>query len=89
MDIYDQIKVENPNLRITDITRIIGDMWKELDPKLKERYEQEYQINKKTAAEERSNYERVYGRQAKSRRSKKVKRAMVQIRRYFDHRDLA
>jgi hypothetical protein len=38
MDIYDQIKVENPNLRITDITRIIGDMWKELDPKLKERY---------------------------------------------------
>lgn len=38
MDIYDFIKQEHPNLRITEVTRIIGDMWKYLDPKLKQRY---------------------------------------------------
>ena len=42
MDIYEYIKQEHPNLRITEITRIIGEMWKMVDPKLKERYEQEY-----------------------------------------------
>ena len=40
MDVYDEIKAEHPNLRITEITRIIGEMWKIVDPKLKERYEQ-------------------------------------------------
>jgi hypothetical protein len=62
-------------------------MWKYLDPKLKSRYEQEYEINKKEVAAERSRYESEYGRQAKSRKSKKVKRAMMSIRRYFDHRE--
>ena len=35
MDVYDYIKDEHPNLRITEITKIIGEMWKILDPKLK------------------------------------------------------
>lgn len=51
MDIYDEIKKEHPNLRITEITRIIGDMWKYLDNNLKRRYENEYEINRKTAQE--------------------------------------
>lgn len=49
MDIYDEIKKEHPNLRITEVTRIIGEMWKYLDIDLKKRYENEYEINKKTA----------------------------------------
>jgi hypothetical protein len=72
---------------MTEITRIIGDMWKYLDPNLKQRYEQEYEINKKQVAAERTRYECEYGKQAKSRKSKKLRRAMVSIRRYFDHRD--
>jgi hypothetical protein len=88
MDIYEFIKEAHPNLRMTEITRIIGDMWKYLDPKLKERYEQEYDLNRKQVAAERSKYENEFGRQAKSRKSKKLKRAMVHIRRYFDHRDI-
>jgi hypothetical protein len=31
-------------------------MWKYLDPKLKERYEMEYEINRKTALVERQHY---------------------------------
>jgi len=59
-------------------------MWKYLDPKLKERYEQEYELNRKAAQAERQRYELMYGRQAKSRRSKKVRRAMAQLRKVFD-----
>lgn len=56
MDIYEFVKQEHPNLRMTEITRIIGDMWKYLDLRLKERYENEYSINKKQAAEDRNRY---------------------------------
>lgn len=88
MDIYQFVKEEHPTLRMTEITRIIGDMWKYLDERLKRRYELEYEINKKQVAEERSRYESEFGRQARSRKSKKLRRAMVQLRRFFDHRDL-
>jgi hypothetical protein len=85
IDIYESIKEEHPNLRMTEITRIIGDMWKYLDPKLKQRYEQEYEINKKQVAAERMRYESEYGRQVRSAKSRKVKRALSSIRRFFDH----
>lgn len=31
-DVYNQVKKENPDLRITDLTRLIGDMWKNVKP---------------------------------------------------------
>jgi hypothetical protein len=39
MDVYDEVKKELPDMRMTDVTRIIGEMWKDVDPKLKVRYE--------------------------------------------------
>jgi hypothetical protein len=84
MDIFDEIKHEKKDLPITEITKIIAEMWKMLEPNLKKRYEDEYQINKRTVAEERRLYEEEFGRQVKSRRSKKVRRALGQIRKYFD-----
>ena len=83
-DIYEYIKQEHPNLRITEVTKIIGEMWKYLDPKLKERYEMEYEINRREVAKRRQAYEQQYGRQVKSRKSKKVKRAMRAIRNTID-----
>ena len=50
MDIYENVKKEHPLLRMTEITRIIGDMWKYLEQRLKDRYEQEYVINRKQVA---------------------------------------
>lgn len=67
------------------VTRIIGDMWKTLDPKLKQRYEEEYQINMKQVAAERKRYEASYGRQVRSKNSKKVKNGLAAVRRFFDH----
>ena len=83
-DIYEYIKQENPTMRITEITKVIGDMWKCLDPDLKGRYEMEYEINRKDAAQKRAEYESNWGRQSKSRKSKKVKRAMKQIKNLVD-----
>ena len=50
MDIYQYVKNEHPTLRMTETTRIIGDMWKYLEERLRERYEQEYAINRKQVA---------------------------------------
>ena len=66
------------------MTKIIGEMWKYLDPKLKERYEMEYELNRKQVAQQRMIYEQQYGRQVKSRKSKKVRRAMRHIRNTID-----
>lgn len=36
-EVYDKVKTENPNAKITEITKIISDMWKTVDQTTKDR----------------------------------------------------
>ena len=53
MDLYDTIKEQHPDLKMCEITRLIGEMWKNVDPALKERYEAKYEENKRKVFKER------------------------------------
>jgi hypothetical protein len=83
IDIYELIKAEEPKMPMIEITRVIGEMWKSIEPALKERYEQESMLNRQIVEEQKRRYEEMYGR-PKSGRNKKVKRDMKQIRKLFE-----
>lgn len=45
-EVYDRVKADNPTAKITQITKIISDMWGNVDQATKDRLEAEYQKNK-------------------------------------------
>ena len=61
-EIYDKVKAENPNARITELTKIISDKWTNVDKATKERLDAEYEKNKIKAAEEKYEYIEKYGK---------------------------
>jgi len=48
--VYDKVKADNPTAKITEITKIISDMWGKIDQATKDRLEAEYQTNKEIVA---------------------------------------
>lgn len=57
---------------MTEITKIISDMWAHVDHATKERLEAEYQKNKETAAEEKADYEEKYGKIERKKKKKRI-----------------
>lgn len=49
-EVYDKVKSDNPSAKITELTKIISDMWKNIDQAHKDRLEAKYQENKAKAA---------------------------------------
>lgn len=49
-EVYDKVKSENPSSKITELTQIISNMWKNVDQSTKDRLEAKYQENKIKAA---------------------------------------
>lgn len=50
-EVYDKVKSENPSAKITELTKIISELWKNVDQTTKERLEAKYQENKEKAAQ--------------------------------------
>jgi hypothetical protein len=51
------VKADNPTAKITEITKIISEMWGNVDPATKSRLEAEYQKNKIEANKLKEEYE--------------------------------
>ena len=71
-EVYDKVKAENPNAKITEITTIISNMWKEVDQATKDRLEAEYQRNKEQVAQEKADYEKQYGKIERKKKKKRI-----------------
>ena len=72
---YDRVKGENPTAKITEITKIISDMWQTVDPATKARLEGEYRANKEAAAQEKADYEQKYGKIERKKKKKRIDKA--------------
>lgn len=68
------MKADNPTAKITEITKIISDMWGRIEPATKERLEAEYQKNKIEAAKEKEEYEAQYGKIERKKKKKHDKK---------------
>ena len=49
-EVYNKVKGENPNAKITELTKIISEMWNKVDKATKDRLEATYQLNKDKVA---------------------------------------
>ena len=74
-EVYDRVKAENPTAKITEITKIISDMWQGIDSATKERLQAEYQRNKEVAAQEKADYEEKYGKIERKKKKKHIDKA--------------
>jgi hypothetical protein len=56
------VKANHPDAKITEMTKIISDMWSKIDEGNKSRLESLYQKNKLKHDEEKEAYEKKYGK---------------------------
>jgi dTDP-glucose pyrophosphorylase len=61
-EVYEQVKADNPSAKITEITKIISDMWASADPATKARLHADYERNKEQAAKDKADYEEQFGK---------------------------
>lgn len=66
------MKSDNPTAKITEITKIISDMWAHVDQTTKDRLEAEYQKNKDIVAKEKTEYEEKYGKIERKKKKKRI-----------------
>lgn len=66
------MKAKNPTAKITEITKIISEMWSTVDAATKSRLEDEYQKNKAKYDEDKAEYEEQHGKI--ERKKKKVQK---------------
>jgi hypothetical protein len=71
-EVYDKVKADNPTAKITEITRIISDMWGSVEQSVKDRLEAEYQKNKVVAQKDKAEYEDKYGKIERKKKKKRI-----------------
>ena len=71
-EVYDRVRSDNPTAKITEITRIISDMWANVDQGTKDRLEVEYQKNKEIVSKEKDDYEDKYGKIERKKKKKRI-----------------
>ena len=62
MDVFKQVQQENPGKKIGDLSKIIGDMWRNIDPDLKKKYEASFKKDHEKYTKEKEEYEMNYGK---------------------------
>lgn len=67
------MKGEHPEAKITELTKIISEMWSTADAEIKTRLEEQYKKNKEIAAKEKEEYEKKYGK-IERKKKKKIKK---------------
>ena len=73
-EVYEKVKAEHPNSKITDLTKIISEMWNNVDEETKNRLEDQYQKNKEQVAKEKEEYVAKYGKIEKKKKNKNKKK---------------
>jgi sRNA-binding carbon storage regulator CsrA len=48
-EVYQDVKQKNPDAKVAELTKIIGEMWSKIDPAHKARLEASYRANKEKA----------------------------------------
>nr|P40625.1 RecName: Full=High mobility group protein; AltName: Full=Non-histone chromosomal protein [Tetrahymena pyriformis]prf//1506384A chromosomal protein HMG [Tetrahymena pyriformis] len=71
---YDQVKKENPNAKITELTSMIAEKWKHVTEKEKKKYEGLQQEAKAKYEKDMQAYEKKYGKPEKVKKIKKSKK---------------
>jgi hypothetical protein len=71
---YDQVKKENPNAKITELTSMIAEKWKVVGEKEKKKYETLQAEAKSKYEKEMAAYEKKYGKPEKVKKVKKIKK---------------
>ena len=74
-EVRSDVKEENPEMKATEITKKMGEMWKELSDKKKVKYQKMADKDKTRYAEEMSSYEPKEGFKNPKEKSKKAKKA--------------
>ena len=64
-DVYDSVKQANPDLKITEHTKIISEQWRNLDQKIKDKYLKKHEEAKVQYEKEKKAYEDKYGKISK------------------------
>jgi hypothetical protein len=72
-EVYNKVKSEHPDSKITELTKIISEMWNNIDQATKDRLEKEYQKNKEVVAKEKADYVSKYGKIEKKKKRKNKK----------------
>ena len=72
-EVYGEVKAKHPNARITQLTKIISEMWGKVSGETKDRLEEQYKKNKEIAAKEKEEYEQKYGK-IERKKKKKIKK---------------
>ena len=62
MDHFKQAQQDNPGKKIGDLSKILGDMWKEIDPTDKSKYEAIYKKEHEKYTKEKEDYEKKFGK---------------------------
>lgn len=70
-DVYEQTKKENPDLKITELTKLISEKWNAIDANTKTKYEKKTAEAKQKYEKELQDYVDKYGEVDKKKRSKK------------------
>jgi len=73
-DVYPQVKKENPDMKITEITKIIAKQWREADDETKQKFEKKNEEAKKKHEKDVKEYEEKYGPIEKKKRKSKSKK---------------
>eukprot|EP01017_Pseudomicrothorax_dubius_P037895 TRINITY_DN5611_c0_g2_i1.p1 TRINITY_DN5611_c0_g2~~TRINITY_DN5611_c0_g2_i1.p1 ORF type:complete len:125 (-),score=29.36 TRINITY_DN5611_c0_g2_i1:158-532(-) len=60
-DVYDEVKSHNPDLKITELIKVIAEMWKDLDEATRKKYDDIAQEAKEKYRLEKQEYEEKYG----------------------------
>lgn len=71
---YDQVKKENPNAKITELTSMIAEKWKHVNEKEKKKYETLQAEAKAKYEKDMQAYEKKYGKPEKVKKIKKSKK---------------
>ncbi|KAL4462729.1 hypothetical protein ABPG74_000559 [Tetrahymena malaccensis] len=71
---YDQVKKENPNAKITELTSMIAEKWKSVGEKEKKKYETLQSEAKAKYEKDMQAYEKKYGKPEKQKKIKKSKK---------------
>ncbi len=72
-DIYMKIKAENPEAKMTELTKIISVKWKNIDPSTKEQYEKKQQQEKDKYEKSKLEFEEKYGKIEKKKKKSNEK----------------
>ena len=71
-DVYDDVKKDNPSLKMTELTKLISEKWGKVDASTKTKYEKKNEEAKEKYEQEKQDYIDKYGEiEKKTKKSKK------------------